>query len=502
MNAILELRRITKVYGRALALENIDFTLLRGEIHALLGENGAGKSTLTKIIAGVVPASSGMVLLEGREVQLKTPSEALNLGIAMVFQETSLVQSMTVAQNLFLGHEKFFNRVRGINIAAQQFMQSLSFAVAPTAMVASLGAAQKQMVEIARAVLLRARIIVFDEPTATLTPEEKRHFFHLVHTLKERGVSVIFISHALEEALAISDRITVLRNGRLVGEHLVADLPRDVLVTKMIGRELDDLEALARSAHRVIDRSGEPVLRAEGIGRRGVLEPADLEVYPGEVVGLAGLLGSGRTELVRLLYGADRADSGHITVQGEPARLTSPRHAIDRRISFSSEDRRGEGVVADLTVAENIVLGIQARRGWARRLRRSERDALVAEYIEALGVRPADPDALVAHLSGGNQQKVLLARWLATAPELLVLDEPTRGIDVGAKADIQRKISELSAQGLAVIFISSELEEVLRLAQRIAVLRDRKKIGELDSGQVDLDGLIDYLANAGKGSAA
>ncbi len=270
----------------------------------------------------------------------------------------------------------------------------------------------------------------------------------------------------------------------------------------MIGRELDDLEALSRSAHRTIDRSGEPVLRAEGVGRRGVLEPADLEVYSGEVVGLAGLLGSGRTELVRLLYGADRPDHGHVTVNGKAARITSPRHAIDRRISFSSEDRRGEGIVADLTVAENIVLGIQARKGWMRKVRKAEQDAVVAEYIEALGVKPADPQLVVANLSGGNQQKVLLARWLATAPELLVLDEPTRGIDVGAKADIQHKVSELSAQGLSVIFISSELEEVLRLAQRIAVLRDRRKIGELDSVEVDLDGLIDYLANEGKGSAA
>ena len=245
-----------------------------------------------------------------------------------------------------------------------------------------------------------------------------------------------------------------------------------------------------------------PVLKATDVGRRGVLEPADLEVFEGEVVGLAGLLGSGRTELVRLLYGADRADSGSISINGEPARIGTPRHAIENRIVFSSEDRRGEGIVSDLTVAENIVLGIQARRGWRHKLRRSERDAVVAEYIEALDVKPANPDAVVSTLSGGNQQKVLLARWLATAPELIILDEPTRGIDVGAKADIQRKVAELSAAGLSVIFISSELEEVLRLAQRVVVMRDRREIGQLDSNGVGLNDLIDYIANKGEGSAA
>jgi simple sugar transport system ATP-binding protein len=300
----------------------------------------------------------------------------------------------------------------------------------------------------------------------------------------------------------VSDRITILRNGQLVGEYVAADLPRESLVTKMIGRELDELAAISSMTARVIDRSGTPVLRATGVGRRGVLEPADLDVYEGEVVGIAGLLGSGRTELVRLLYGADRADSGQIEINGKSVRMTSPRIAIDKRMVFSSEDRRAEGVIGNLTVAQNIILGIQARRGWMRPVRRNEQDAVVAEYMKALDVRPADPNLPAANLSGGNQQKVLLARWLATAPELIVLDEPTRGIDVGAKADIQRKVAELSEQGLSVIFISSELEEVLRLAQRVIVMRDRRRIGELSSEDVDLDGLIEYIANAGEGSAA
>jgi simple sugar transport system ATP-binding protein len=315
-------------------------------------------------------------------------------------------------------------------------------------------------------------------------------------------VAILFVSHFLEQVYEIADCVTVLRNGRLVGEYQIEDLPRGDLVTKMIGRELDDLAAISTVSNREINRTGVPVLKAEQIGRHGFLEPADLEVFSGEVLGLAGLLGSGRTELVRLLYGADRADSGTIAVNGDPARMTTPRQAIERRIAFSSEDRRGEGIVSDLTVAENIVLGIQARRGWRRKIRKSEMDSVVTEYMDALGVRPANPNAIAATLSGGNQQKVLLARWLATAPQLIILDEPTRGIDVGAKADIQRKVAELSAAGLSVIFISSELEEVLRLAQRVLVMRDRRAIGELDSEAVGLSDLIDYIANKGEGSAA
>jgi simple sugar transport system ATP-binding protein len=323
----------------------------------------------------------------------------------------------------------------------------------------------------------------------------------VIRDLRGKGAAILFVSHFLEQVYEISDRITVLRNGKLVGEYLVEDLPREELVTKMIGKQLDDLEAISETAAREIDRTQTPVLKATDVGRRGVLEPADLDVFEGEIVGIAGLLGSGRTELVRLLYGADRADSGQIEVGGEAAKVVSPRHAIDKGISFSSEDRRAEGIVSDLTVAENIVLGLQARKGF-RKVRRSTKEKVVAEYMAALDVRPANPGMVAGLLSGGNQQKVLIARWLATAPELLILDEPTRGIDVGTKADLQRKVAELSEKGLSVIFISSELEEVLRLAQRVVVMRDRKCIGELDSQRFDLDGLVDFIANEGKGSAA
>ena len=502
---IVEMRGITIRFPGVLALDGVDFVLRPGEVHSLMGENGAGKSTLIKALTGVYQIDSGRIEVAGEERTFASTADAQAAGIATVYQEVNLCPNLSVGENVMLGHE--LRRAGAIDwnathAAAAEYLRSLDLSVDPRSLLSAHSLAIQQLVAISRAMVLSAKVLILDEPTSSLDRGEVDQLFRVIRELRAKGVAICFISHFLDQVYEISDRITVLRNGALVGEYAIEELPRDALVTKMIGRELDDLEALSRTAHRSIDRAGEPVLRAEGIGRRGVLEPADLEVYPGEVVGLAGLLGSGRTELVRLLYGADRADSGHVTVNGAPARMSSPRHAIDRHISFSSEDRRGEGIVSDLTVAENIVLGIQARRGWSRKIRKSEQDAVVAEYIEALGVRPANPDAIVGNLSGGNQQKVLLARWLATAPELLVLDEPTRGIDVGAKADIQHKVSELSAQGLAVIFISSELEEVLRLAQRIAVLRDRKKIGELDSGDVDLDGLIDYLANEGKGSAA
>jgi simple sugar transport system ATP-binding protein len=350
--------------------------------------------------------------------------------------------------------------------------------------------------------VLDSQVLILDEPTSSLDRDEVDRLFAVIRDLRDKGVAILFVSHFLDQVYEIAERITVLRNGQLVGEYRVEDLPRTELVAKMIGRVLEDLQAISTSAGRAVDRSRPPVLRATGLGRRGSLVPADIDVFEGEVVGIAGLLGSGRTELVRLIYGADRADSGQLEINGLPARLTSPRHALAHQIAFSSEDRRAEGIIADLTVAENIVLGIQAQRGWRRKVRRAERDAVVAEYMGALGIRPSDPTLLAGNLSGGNQQKVVLARWLATAPQLIILDEPTRGIDIGAKADIQRKVSELSAQGLAVIFISSELGEVLRLAQRIVVMRDRCRIGELESADLDLDQLIEFMANSSEGIVA
>ena len=502
---LVEMRGITIRFPGVLALDDVDLVLRPGEVHALMGENGAGKSTLIKALTGVYAIDDGTIRVGGEERVLGSTADAERAGISTVYQEVNLCPNLSVGENVMLGHEP--RGVLGIDWrathrAAAGHLESLGLRLDTRSLLSSHSLAVQQLVAISRAMVLDARVLVLDEPTSSLDREEVDRLFAVVRDLRAQGVAILFVSHFLEQVYEISDRITVLRNGRLVGEYCATDLPRAELVTLMVGRALDELEAISEIAERTIDRTGTPVLRATGIGRRGVLEPADVDVYDGEVVGIAGLLGSGRTELVRLLYGADRPDTGQVEVHGTPVRMTSPRHAINRRIVFSSENRRAEGLVADLTVGENIVLGIQARRGWLRKVRRAEHDAVVTEYIRALGVRPADPDVLVRNLSGGNQQKVLLARWLATAPELIILDEPTRGIDVGAKADIQRQVAELSRQGLSVVFISSELEEVLRLAQRVVVMRDRRQIGVGGSGDVDVEGLIDYMANEGEGSVA
>ncbi len=502
---IVQMTGITIRFPGVLALDGVDFRLRGGEIHSLMGENGAGKSTLIKALTGVYAIDSGAITVAGESRVFTGTADAQLAGISTVYQEVNLCTNLSVGENVMLGHEpRGFGRIdwKAAHREAARHLDNLGLHIDPHSALSSHSIAIQQLVAISRAMVLDAKVLILDEPTSSLDRGEVEQLFAIMRDLRDRGVAILFVSHFLDQVYEVSDRITILRNGQLVGEFLADDLPREALVTKMIGRELDELAAISSMTERTIDRTATPVLRATGLGRRGVLEPADIDVYPGEVVGIAGLLGSGRTELVRLLYGADRADSGQIEVDGKTVRMTSPRAAIDKRIVFSSEDRRGEGVLGDLTVAENIVLGIQARRGWARPMRKSEQDAVVTEYMKALDVRPADPNLPASNLSGGNQQKVLLARWLATAPQLIVLDEPTRGIDVGAKADIQRKVAELSEQGLSVIFISSELEEVLRLAQRVIVMRDRGKIGELSAADVDLDGLIDYIANAGEGSAA
>ena len=501
---IVEMRGITIRFPGVLALDNVDFFLRPGEVHALMGENGAGKSTLIKALTGVYPVDSGSIDVIGSSHVFRSTFDAEAAGISTVYQEINLCSSLSAGENVMLGHEpRKGGRIdwKAVHRMAAEHLEGLGISIDTRSMLSNHSIAVQQLVAISRAMVLDAKVLILDEPTSSLDRGEVEQLFTVIRDLRDKGAAILFVSHFLDQVYEISDRITVLRNGKLVGEYLVKDLPRQELVTRMIGHELDDLKAISSTAERVIDRTETPILKVTDLGKRGVLEPADIDVFDGEIVGIAGLLGSGRTELVRLLYGADRADSGHIEVGGTSVKLTSPRHAIDHRIAFSSEDRRAEGIVSDLTVAENIVLGIQARKG-LRKIRRATQESVVSEYMTALDVRPADPDMVAGNLSGGNQQKVLIARWLATAPELLILDEPTRGIDVGTKADLQRKVAELSEKGLSVIFISSELEEVLRLAQRVVVMRDRKCIGEIDSRRVKLNGLIDFIANAGKVSAS
>ena len=503
--ALVEMRGVTVRFPGVLALDGVDFVLRPGEVHALMGENGAGKSTLIKALTGVYAIDQGTIVVAGERRVFGTTTDAQNAGISTVYQEVSLCTNLSVGENVMLGHEPRNRRGidwKSLHFEASRHLGSLGLKLDTRSPLSSHSIAVQQLVAISRAMVLDAQVLILDEPTSSLDRNEVERLFAVIRDLRAQGMAILFVSHFLDQVYEVAERITVLRNGQLVGEYRVEELPRAELVAKMIGRAMEDLEAISLSSERTIDRSRPPVLSATGLGRRGALAPADIEVYEGEVVGIAGLLGSGRTELVRLVYGADRADSGEVEVNGVPARLVSPRHALAHRIAFSSEDRRAEGIIADLTIAENIVLGIQAQRGWRRKVRRAERDAVVADYMNALGIRPSDPTLLAGNLSGGNQQKVVLARWLATAPQLIILDEPTRGIDIGAKADIQRKVSELSAQGLAVIFISSELGEVLRLAQRIVVMRDRRRIGELESSDLDLDRLIEFMADAPEGSVA
>ncbi|MET1075191.1 MAG: sugar ABC transporter ATP-binding protein, partial [Umezawaea sp.] len=344
------------------------------------------------------------------------------------------------------------------------------------------------------------RVLVLDEPTSSLDAGEVEQLLKVLRSLREDGMAILFVSHFIDQVFAIADRMTVLRNGKLVGEYRTGGITPVELVTRMIGKELEALDDLEEAAHARSDLAAAPVfLRADGLSRKGAVEPFSLEIRQGEVVGLAGLLGSGRTELARLLFGADHSDGGTLTVDGETVPMRTPRAGMDHRIAFSPEDRKTEGLVGELTVRENIVLALQAARGWARPLSRKRQDELAARYIAALDIRPTAPEALVRNLSGGNQQKVLLARWLITEPRLLILDEPTRGIDIGAKTEIQRLVAKLSDDGMAVLFISAELEEVLRLSHRVTVLRDRKVVAQLDNESLTADEIMSVIA---EGSSA
>jgi len=500
-SAVVEMRGITVEFPGVRALDGVDLTLHRGEVHALMGENGAGKSTLIKTLTGVYQPTAGSVAFDGRPVAFAGPGDAQAAGVSTVYQEVNLCENLTVAENVMLGHEPR----RGGSIGwratrrrAAELLERLEVRIDPASSLGAHSLAVQQLVAICRSLVVEPRVLVLDEPTSSLDADEVERLFRVVRRLRDDGVAILFVSHFLEQVYAISDRMTVLRNGRLVGEFRTAELPRRELVHHMIGGSLEVLERLEEAPKRSLapDAAAQPLVSAVGITRKGSIEPFDLDVHQGEVVGLAGLLGSGRTELARLLTGVDKPDAGQLRLDGRPVRFGSPRAALRRKVAYSSENRKAEGVVGDLTVRENIVLALQADRGWARRLPGRTVDEIVARYIAALGIRPANPDALVRNLSGGNQQKVLLARWRATAPRVLVLDEPTRGIDVGAKAEIQRLVADLAADGMAVVFVSAELEEVLRLSHRVAVLRDRAKVGELvNSEDVGTDDVVDLIAS-------
>ncbi|MBA3907964.1 MAG: sugar ABC transporter ATP-binding protein [Pseudonocardiales bacterium] len=500
------MRDISISFPGVKALDGVDFRLLPGEVHALMGENGAGKSTLIKALTGVYGIDAGTIKVRGEGQVFAGPGAAQQAGIATVYQEVNLCPNLTVAENILLGREpRRLGRIdrRAVRKRAAELLARLNLSVDPDSVLGGHPLAVQQLVAIARAVDLDAAVLILDEPTSSLDADEVQELFRVIRDLRASGVAVLFVSHFLDQVYEIADRTTILRNGKLVGEYTIAALPRLEMVAKMVGHELAVLTDLDRQPPTdIADLPDTPALAATGLGRTGAIAPADVTVYPGEVLGLAGLLGSGRTELARLLFGADRADTGTVTVDGHQARLRSPVDAIARRIAFCSEDRKGEGIVGDLSVRDNIVLALQANRGWARRIPQRTVDELVARWIAALDIRPTDPDLLTRNLSGGNQQKVLLARWLLTEPRLLILDEPTRGIDIGAKAQIQKLVIDLAGDGMAVVFISAELEEVLRLSDRVAVLRDRHKVAELPRAEASMGQVMDLIARGGVSDVA
>ncbi len=488
MTTLIELRNGTKEYRGVPAVKDVTFALHEGEVHALLGENGAGKSTLTKMLAGVVEPTSGEIWLDGRRVTLPTPAEALRHGIAMVYQETSLVPSLTVAQNLYLTDRKWFHRLRGIYIAGQQFLQSLNFHVDPTALVSSLGAGQKQMVEIARAVHHNARIIIFDEPTATLTPEEKHQFFALVDRLRRRGVSIVFISHALEEALQISDRITVMRDGQHVVTDTTASFDREKIVRAMVGRSLTD-ELYGGHRGRAVRGPGDKTLSVQNLSMGNVVRNTSFSIFAGQITGVFGLIGSGRTETAKVVAGVLKRDffhGGQVRLNGRAVRYRVPRPAVRDGIIYVTEDRKVEGFFETMSIAENIYLGALAG-GQTRSatVSMAEMRRLAHEWIGALNVRAINADARVIELSGGNQQKVVVAKALVQKPRLVIFDEPTRGVDVGAIAEIHQLINRLADDGIAVMVISSYLPEVLSLSDRILVCRQGRIVEEFSGTEAD-----------------
>ena len=496
---LLQLRGVRKVFPGVIALDGVDFTARRGEVHALMGENGAGKSTLIKVLTGAYPRDGGEMFLEGVPISPHSPMEAQRLGISTVYQEINLIPTLSVAENIFLGRQPLkWGRIdwKTIRQRSRDALARLNLHIDVDRQLSSYSIAIQQMVAIARALDFDARLLVLDEPTSSLDAGEVQQLFAVMRKLREQGLGIIFVSHFLQQVYAISDRITVLRNGQLVGEFKTADLPRGQLIAKMMGRELADFQHQTHGEERPEAAAQTPFIRARGLGRRGAIQPFELAIQAGEVVGLAGLLGSGRTETAQLLFGIDRADSGTIEVEGRPVSLNSPRQAVRLGLAFCPEDRKIAGIIAELSVRENIVLALEARSSAFRSLSRARQDQIADQYIRALGIATASAEQPIGTLSGGNQQKAILARWLACNPKLLILDEPTRGIDVGAKAQIQKLALSLVKQGMAILFISSELEEVVRVADRVQILRDRAFVGELREGAISEQAIMQTIAEA------
>ncbi|THD50111.1 MAG: sugar ABC transporter ATP-binding protein [Bradyrhizobium sp.] len=491
------MRGVSKIFPGVRALDHVDLRLEAGEVHALMGENGAGKSTLIKVLTGAVRRDEGEIQLDGKVVEIGTPGEARALGIGTVYQEVNLIPTMSVTKNLTLTRQpRKFGMVnwREAREVAKARLKRLNINIDVERPLGSYSVAIQQLVAIARALDDDTRALVLDEPTASLDANETAMLFNIIRDLKARGLAIVFITHFIDQVYQISDRVSVLRNGRLVGTGKIADTPPLKLISMMIGRELE--KTALRLVGNAKTSDAPVVLEAEGLGKRVTMQPFNLKLRAGEAVGLSGLLGSGRTEVAKLIFGALKPDTGRLELGGAPMHGSSPGASVRAGIAFCPEDRKAEGVVGELTVRENIVLALQSKRGWLNRLSRSEQERLAAEMIKALGIATPDAEKPVGQLSGGNQQKVILARSLVAGPRVLILDEPTRGIDVGAHAEIVTLIRKLCGQGLALLVASSELDELVAVSDRVAVLRDRQMIGEISGADITRDNIVHMIAGA------
>lgn len=495
-NAILEMRGICKYFPGVRALEGVDFTLREGEIHALMGENGAGKSTLIKVLTGVYPKDGGDILLLGRSTSIRSPQDAQNLGISTVYQEITLCPNLTVAENMFIGRTKgAMTNWRKINSEASALLEKLDIPAKATQQLGSCSIAVQQMVAIARAVDMDCKVLILDEPTSSLDEQEVEKLFALMRALREKGVGIIFVTHFLEQVYEVCDRITVLRDGKLVGEYIIEDLPRVQLVSKMLGKDFDDMaEIKSEEDIEKIDYNSTPVYEAQQLAGTTGIQPFDFSIHKGEVNGFTGLLGSGRSECVRAIYGADRVTGGTVKINGKEVRINKPLDAMKNGICYLPEDRKRDGIVGDLSVRDNIILALQVMKGFFRPFSRAQAEAFADEYIKLLNIKTASSDTPIKSLSGGNQQKVILARWLLANPVYLILDEPTRGIDIGTKVEIQKLVLKLAAEGKSVTFISSELDEMIRTCSRLVVMRDGKVVGELKGSELNQNTIMATIA--------
>lgn len=494
-NVVLTMRDISKTFPGVKALQHVDFTLRKGEIHALMGENGAGKSTLIKVLTGVHEFENGEIRLDGKDGPIinKSPQDAQNNGISTVYQEVNLCPNLTVAENLFIGREPRkagFIDWRTMNKRATELLKSLEIDASATQKLEEVSLARQQMIAIARAVDMKCKVLILDEPTSSLDDDEVAKLFKLMNRLKDEGVGIIFVTHFLEQVYEVCDRITVLRNGELVGEYEVKDLPRVMLVAKMMGKDFDDLADI-KGDHAEL-KEFIPVIEAEGLSHKGTIKPFDMTINKGEVVGFTGLLGSGRSELVRAIYGADKADSGKLKVNGKEVKIHAPIDAMKLGMAYLPEDRKAEGIIADLSVRENIIIAMQAKKGMFHPMSRKEMEEAADKYIDMLQIKTASRETPIKSLSGGNQQKVIIARWLANNPDILIMDEPTRGIDVGAKYEIYQIMIDLVKQGKSIIMISSEMPELIGMSNRIIVMCNGHITGEVEGEEATQERIMSF----------